>query len=50
MLADLFDGLRTDLIGGARGLLAVIGLIGLLALGAYLFIDAVACSRVIWIN
>jgi hypothetical protein len=37
-------------VGGARGLLAVIGLTGLLALGAYLLFEAVACSRVVWIN
>ena len=50
MLVDLFAGLRKDLVGGARGLLAVIGLTSLLALGAYLFIDAVACWRVVWTN
>ena len=50
MLADLFAGLLKDSVGGATGILAVIGLTGLLALGAYLFIDAVTCWRVVWTN
>jgi len=50
MLADLFAGFLKDSVGGATGILAVIGLTGLLALGAYLLFEAVACSRVVWIN
>jgi hypothetical protein len=46
----LFAGLRKDLVGGARGILTVLGLTGLLALGAYLFVDTVACWRVVWTN
>lgn len=50
MLADFVAGLQKDLVGGARGILAVIGLTGLLALGAYLFVDAVTCWGVVWTN
>ena len=50
MLADLFAGLQKDSVGGATGILAVIGLTGLLALGAYLLFDAITYSRVVWTN
>ena len=41
MLQDLFSGVLQDLAGGARGILTVIGVAALLALGStYLVFDA----------